>query len=660
MCGIAGIANLRSRDPIEPRLLRQMIRIQSHRGPDESGIYVDDHVGLGQARLSIIDLAGGAQPMSNEDGSIWIVYNGEIFNYVELRKELLERGHRFHTTSDTEVLVHLYEDRGPECLRELNGQFALAIWDSRRRELFLARDRIGIRPLHYAIHNDRLIFASEVKALFCVPDVERRIDPVAMDQIFTFWTTLPGRTVFEGIHELPAGHYLLVRDGVAHVRRFWEIPFVPRCEQIDRPIDDIVEHLDNLLYDAIRIRLRADVPVGCYLSGGVDSSAVTSRVARDFNSRVRSFGIRFEEQAFDEGKHQQLMVDRLGVDHQEIRATNEDIGVALADVMWHVEKPILRTAPVPLFLLSRLVHENNFKVVLTGEGADEFFGGYNIFRETLVRRFWGRQPADPRRAALIGRLYPYIFKNPRLTPTLQAFFAKGIDRSEDPLFSHLVRWDNTRRTKTFFTDDLRRHNSDYDACAEAYSRLPDAFAQWDALSRAQYLESWIFLSNYLLSSQGDRVAMAHSVEIRLPYLDYRVMEYAARIPSRWKILGLKEKHILKKAVRRDLPEEILQRPKHPYRAPISQSVFSEKARPYSDEMLSERALRQAGLFDPRKVAALVEKTRRTDALSEVDNMALAGILTAQIVHDKFISRFPAGHDDLVVKVMVDKRTAVPA
>jgi len=639
MCGIAGICRLTDSDPITLDAVTRMIAVQHHRGPDETGFYLDDRVALGQSRLSIIDLAGGTQPVHNEDQTLWIVYNGEVFNYPELRADLVAKGHRFYTTCDTEVLVHLFEEKGAECLSLLNGQFAFAIWNGRTNELFCARDRIGIRPFHYTVHNDRLLFASEIKALFTAPDLSRRLDPVALDQIFTFWTTLRGRTAFEGISELPPGHYMHVANGKVDVRPWWTIPFCPHDEQCRDSLDDITAHVSDLLHDAIKIRLRADVPVGCYLSGGLDSSGITAKVVRNFNSRVRTFGIRFEEHAFDEGSHQRLMVDHLKVDHQEIVATNALIGQSFPHVVRHCEKPILRTAPAPLFLLSDLVHRSGFKVVLTGEGADEFFGGYNIFREAKVRRFWSRQPGSASRPDLLGRLYPYIFKNPRLVPSLRSFLGKGLDEPDSPFFSHLVRWENTAKCRTFFSQDLKSRIGEYSGRDELLTQLPPKFQTWDYYSRAQYLESTIFLSNYLLSSQGDRVAMAHSLEIRVPFLDYRIMEYMARVPSRWKTLGLDEKHLLKKVFRDLLPAPILHRAKNPYRAPIRQSLLSGPAGDYAEDLLSESALKASGLFDPARVAMLVKKSRMAGEFSETDNMALVAILSSQLLHRQFVGTF---------------------
>ncbi len=662
MCGIVGIHSIdSSRADVNLDRLRDMMGVIRHRGPDEAGLYVDDRIGLGHLRLSIIDLESGAQPIHNEDETLWIVYNGELFNYVELREQLEQKGHRFYTTSDTEVLVHLYEEHGTECLNWLNGQFAFALWDSARQSLLLARDRLGIRPLHYTVCCNRLIFGSEIKAILAHPDVPRRLDPIALDQMFTFWTTLSPRTAFEGIHEVPPGCYLICRQGRPTVHRYWQVPLIAPQDQVTTPLGELSEQVYETLLDAVRIRLRADVPVGSYLSGGLDSSIVTSLIVKNFNNAVRTFGITFEEDGFNEEDYQKEMVRFLQCNHSEIQATNEGIGAQFQEAVWHSERPLLRTAPIPMLRLSRLVRDSGFKVVLSGEGADEVFGGYNIFREAKIRRFWARSPQSEPRANLIGQLYPYIFQDPRLRRTQRSFFARGLENVDCPTYSHQLRWGNTSRLKGFFSDQLRGQIGEYDPTDEVTDSLPEAFHRAGRLTQAQYLEMTIFLSNYLLSSQGDRMAMANSVETRLPYLDYRLVELMARVPARWKILGLNEKHILKRTFKGQLPERIRTRAKHPYRAPIRQSLLEGSAGPSTRDMLSKESVDRAGLFDSQRVALLVQKGDRNSHFSELDNMALVGILSSQLIHRQFVEQSMArpgaslGEPDL----LVDRRSGAP-
>ncbi len=655
MCGISGTCSLKTPQPPCAETLLQMISAIRYRGPDETGLYLDDYTGLAHTRLSIIDLSGGTQPIRNEDNSLWIVFNGELFNYPELREQLEPRGHTFYTQSDTEVIVHLYEEYGLDCLQHMNGQFALALWDSRKKELFLARDRVGIRPLHYTILDNQLYFASEIKSLLTIPGVRRELDHTALQQIFTFWTTLGKRTAFKDIHELPPGHFLTIKDGNISIQQYWRLNFPEKANLSDEPLESIAQQADELLTDAIRIRLRADVPVGAYLSGGLDSSGISATIAQQFQNNLQTFGIRFEEEAFDEGTPQNQMVSHLNVQHSEVIATNKRIAQTFPRVIYHTEKPILRTAPAPLFLLSEKVRDVGLKVVLTGEGADEIFGGYNIFREAKIRRFWASQPDSKTRPALLRQLYPYIFNNPRLAATTQAFFAKDLLETDDPLYSHHIRWGNTHRITQFFSPEMDDILPLETLQEEVLANLPAEFASWHPFTKAQYLETNVFLSNYLLSSQGDRMAMAHSLEIRLPFLDYRLIEFMSKVPPRWKVLGLNEKHLLKKIFQNRLPADIVKRNKHPYRAPIAQTLLTH-ATDDIREALSDAAVKNAGIFDTSKVTRLVNKLQRTQTPGEIDAMALSGIVSTQLLYQQFIQQSieigPIEQPDL----LIDKRS----
>ncbi len=642
MCGIAGYFGDK---PVPSGVLERMIAAVRHRGPDGTGTLSKPGIGLGHARLSIIDLAGGRQPLANEDGSIWITLNGEIFNHVELRRDLERRGHRFRTRSDTEVVVHSYEERGSRCIEELNGDFAFALWDKRRQRLLLARDRAGVRPLYYTLCDGVLVFASEVKALLRFPGVQARLDPIALDQCFTFWFPLPPRTPYRDIHELPPGSMLEAQDGRISVRRYWQLAFPPAGEHRadTRSEEEVANELHALLADATRLRLRADVPVGAYLSGGLDSSLVTALASSVRGSSLRTFSVGFESAEFDEAPFQRQVIESLGTDHAGIHCTRADIAAHFPQVIRHTERPVLRTAPAPLYLLSRLVRDSGFKVVLTGEGADEILGGYDLFKEAKVRRFWARQPHSRWRPMLLERLYPWL-PAVRNQPAayLQAFFGAELDRVADPLFSHLPRVRLTERIKAFFSEELRGATEGYDALEDLRAQLPAEFSRWDPLCQAQYLESAYLLPGYILSSQGDRVAMAHAVEARFPFLDPRVIEFASRIPPRMKLKGLREKHILKRASARDLPEAIVQRPKQPYRAPESECFFAPAAPAYVSEVLSEKSLEAAGCFDVRKVAKLADKCRTSPGLGIGNHMALVGILSTQLLHRHFTGNAPAG------------------
>ncbi len=648
MCGIVGTLNLTKNHPITQAQLRAMLGAIRHRGPDQFGVYVYQDeataVGLGSARLSIIDLGGGQQPISNEDGTLWIIFNGEIFNYVELTPEVERLGHHLATSSDTEIIVHLYEEYGPDCVHHLNGQFAFAIWDERAQSLFIARDRLGIRPVYYTEQDGALLFASEIKALLTDERVTAVLDPLALDQIFTYWSPIAPRTAFQGIHTLPPGHWLLAKPGQpVRIERYWQPTFPQKGDgtTLDCSLDEAAQNLRELLVDATQIRLRADVPVGAYLSGGLDSSAITALIRHYTGNRLETFSIAFTDEAFDESPFQYQMADHLGTDHHLVTASHRDIGEAFPDVVWHTEVPITRTSPVPLYLLSRLVRETNFKVVLTGEGSDEFLGGYNIFKENKIRRFWAKDPDSALRPALLSKLYPYIGALSQGNDAyLRKFFGQDLENVADPYYSHAIRWRNTSRTKRIFAGELQ---AALDGVVTERPFLPPQFADWTPLAQAQYLEITVFMAEYLLSSQGDRVGMAHSVEGRFPFLDYRVVEFCNRLPPEYKLSGLDEKHVLKRAVRDLLPENIWNRPKRPYRAPIHKSFF-ENGRPldWVAEAIAPDRLAAAGCFNPTAVAALTGKLAKNGHLSESDDMALAGLLSTQVLHQRFVANFQPG------------------
>lgn len=644
MCGIAGIVEAQSPPAEREQLVRRMLGALRHRGPDQFGLFVDRHVTLGSARLSIIDLGGGQQPITNEDGTLWIVFNGEVFNYVELRAELEGRGHRFTTHTDTEAILHLYEEMGPDCLNRLNGQFAIAIWDTRRQRLFLGRDRLGVRPLFYTRMGRALLFASEIKSLFCDPRVPREVDPTSLDQVFTFWAPLSPRTVFRKVLEIPPGHYLVAQGAEIEIKSYWDLEFHPASDPDSTSTEALVDEFRTLLVDAVRIRLRADVPVGAYLSGGLDSSTIASVVRRFTSNRLSTFSIAFDDASFDESAFQQRMAKELGTEHQVVRATHGEIGQIFPEVVWHAEVPLMRTAPAPMFLLSKLVRRSGYKVVLTGEGADEFLCGYDIFKENKVRRFWARQPDSRWRPLLLQRLYRDIARLSQSKGAfLTAFFKDRLTEVACPWYSHLTRWRNSRRSCRFFSGSVAGEAM---RGADDYLRsfpLPNRFTEWGPTEKAQYWEIKTFLSPYLLSSQGDRMGMANSVEGRFPFLDYRLVELANRLPSRLKLRALRDKHILRLATRDWLPDEIRQRPKRPYRAPIHRSFFGEQQAEYVTEMLSERAIARAGLFEPKAVTQLVNRIEAGAALGETDDMAVAGILSTQLLHHRFVTAFDAGN-----------------
>ena len=635
MCGIAGSLHLHGA-LANREFLQQMIGTIRYRGPDDVGIYIDGSVGLAHARLSIIDLAGGHQPMSIAKDSLWITFNGEIFNYVELREELIKKGHQFKSSSDTEVLLHLYQEEGERCVERLNGQWAFAIWDASKRKLFLSRDRFGVRPLYYTQTGDRFLFASEIKALLTCPEVESAIDLTALDQIFTFWVTLAPRTAFRDIKQLPPGHSMVIQDGRITVKPYWKLDLVPQSDVGKASEERFAEELLALLRDATEIRLRSDVPVGAYLSGGIDSTVITALAGKSVGDRLRTFSVGFEDSEFDESPFQREASLFLGTSHSDIRCRHLDIARVFPDVIWHTEQPVVRTAPAPLYLLSKFVHENGFKVVLTGEGADEMLGGYDVFKETKIRQFWGRQPTSSWRPLLLKRLYPYMEGIQRQSVDyLKSFFHVTEQDLKSPFFSHLPRWELTAKAKMFFSEAVRGALNSYDSTEDLARLLPERYFSWAQFSKAEYLEAQYLLPGYILSSQGDRMAMAHAVEGRYPFLDHRVVEFAAKLPINLKMKVLDQKYLLKRAVKGLIPESIRTRHKQPYRAPDGRSFFSHKDS-YVEDALSPTRIKQDGIFDPRATGALVEKFRSGRETGVKDNMALIGILSTTLLIDRFV------------------------
>lgn len=640
MCGIAGILNLADAPPVEKSSLERMIGMIRHRGPDGAGFYHKTDIGLAHARLSIIDIEGGAQPITNEDRTLWVVFNGEIFNYLELRHDLEQCGHCFTTDSDTEVIVHLFEEKGEKCVEDINGQFAIAIWDEKSRRLFLARDRMGIRPLFYTIHRGRFYFASEIKSIFAADtSIPREIDADVLKEIFTFWMPVERDTAFRGIRQLAAGHLAWV-EGASGFQEseYWDIPIRSFLTSEKRTENEISEQFRELLLDSIRLQLHADVPVGAYLSGGLDSSAITSLIRNHTTNRLRTFSVTFEDKAYDESREQQEVVSYLDTDHAAVICATDEIASVFPDVIWHTETPLLRTAPAPLFLLSRLVRSSGYKVVLTGEGADEILGGYDIFKEAKIRAFIHRRPESVFRTLLLKRLYPYLPVSPTGSVASAAKFFDTSASPDEAFYAHCPRWKTSSWTCTFFHEELRSR-AKRDPVAHLASVYGKKLEGLDYFSAAQYLETKTLLGNYLLSSQGDRMAMANSVEGRFPFLDHRVVGLACSIPVKLRMKVLNEKNILKKAMNGRLPSTILERKKQPYMAPDILSFSGKTGEECIEMYMSKQSLDDAGLFRTESVLQLLEKCRRNKRQGFRENMAFVGILSSQILYKKFVQDF---------------------
>ncbi|MDQ2089642.1 asparagine synthase (glutamine-hydrolyzing) [Marimonas arenosa] len=633
MCGICGIFVSHPGAQLPDHAITDMLGMIQHRGPDASGVYRDDQITLGHARLSVIDLETGDQPISCSRARYWISYNGEVYNYLELRDELIALGHTFHTKSDTEVVVNAFSEWGPRCFQKFNGQWAAAIWDSWENRLVLSRDPIGICPLFYVQNNGNLLFASEVKAIFANANVSRALSKTGLCQVFTLWGSYAPQTVYSEVHEVPPGHCVLISSDTIRKEAYWRLEFGV-SEPGDRRLEfgPAMEELEAQLTRATQLRFtRADVPVGAYLSGGIDSAITASLVKQLSCAPVDTYSLRFSDPEFDEGEYQSLVSSDLGTTHHEIAVSAEDIAKTFPEAVFHAERPILRTAPVPMYLLSREVRNNDKKVVVTGEGADEMLGGYDLFREAKVRRFIARNPTSKVRKHLVEKLYPWMERNPANIPAFgQSFFSKNIDLA-DPGFSHRPRWDTSRAITQFL------HDPDTSPEKCVLDDLPHNFETWHPLEMAQWIEIKTLLNGYLLSAQGDRMLMGNGVEGRFPFLDINVIEFACKMNPAYKLWGLREKHILKRAFSGRIPTRVISRPKQPYRAPEANVFFSPSAQDWID-YLSRDVLDTIELIDSRKVKKLFEKGEKFSSkkMSNTDNMRIVAMLSLALIQEQFV------------------------
>ena len=492
--------------------------------------------------------------------------------------------------------------------------------------------------------------------MFTLKDIDRSISSQSLAQIFTFWTTISPNTPFENIYELPPGHFMIVKQSSITIQKYWSLNFVADGNYYKGSLNEAVEEFRELLKDAVRIRLRADVQVAAYLSGGLDSSVITSLVKEINPGILNTFSIGFKDKAFDESGYQQEAVEYFNTNHTAFECTSEEIAEQFLNTIWHTEFPILRTAPTPMFLLSKKVRERNIKVVMTGEGSDEILAGYNIFKEAKIRRFWAKQPSSSIRPKLLSKLYPYL---PMLKDGgnlgAKMFFGYKLTETSDPLYSHLLRWHNTSRIKGFFSEEIAEQLRGYNPLEQISENLPGNFSGWSDLAQSQYLESTIFMSGYLLSSQGDRMAMGNSVEGRYPFLDYRVIEFCSKLPDHFKLNCLNEKFLLKKMSDGKIPVSITKRSKQPYRAPISTTFFNNSSPSYITDILSENSISASHLFNPQKVDSLIKKIKLQKNVSEVDQMAITGILSTQMLHKMFATEaIPT--TDLTLNTKIVKKT----
>jgi asparagine synthase (glutamine-hydrolysing) len=653
MCGVAGIVRAQEREIVDEEAILRMVAAIQHRGPDGYGLLLDEGAALASARLAIFDIPGGWQPIEVAQGGRAIVYNGEVYNHVELRAELEAAGERFATTTDTEVVLRLIERDGLDALERFNGQFAFALWDRDARRVTLIRDRFGVRPLHYALLDDgTLVFASEAKALFASGEVAAEPDLDGIDDVFTLWGPRAPRTAFRGVSQLEPGGMLVWERGRVVEQRLW---WTPEFGSADGGAD-----LEELLRDSVRLRLRADVPVGAYLSGGLDSSLITALAQQETDHQLRTFSVAFRDPQYDESRHQLEVAKAIGTEHHVLEIGTGEIAGAFPEVVEHAEAPLIRTAPVPLYLLARDVRANGITVVATGEGADELFWGYDLYKEVALRELYKSEPE--RAEELLGQLYSHL--GPAATRGGPAFrrFLLETGADDEQLGSHMTRAEATGAIKALYRAEVAEAVGADASLARLRGELPAGFDGWSRLERAGWLELHTLLEPYLLASQGDRVAMAHGVEGRFPFLDHRVFAYAAGLPAERKLDGMRDKAVLRETAERLLPRGIVERAKQPYRAPEVAPFFTDDAPAWVEEALSGAELDATGIWDPGKVEGLVRRCRAGRATGMREGMALVGVLSTQLWHRRFVGRpassYPAERSEPMVRI--DRRAAIPA
>jgi asparagine synthase (glutamine-hydrolysing) len=618
MCGIAGIVRWTD-EPVLDHEIRSMCDLMVHRGPDEGGVYLGHGVGLGMRRLSIIGIETGSQPMSNEDGTVWVVFNGEIYNYAALRRELEQRGHVFRTTSDTECLVHLYEDHGARLVQHLQGMFAFAIWDAPQRRLLLGRDRLGIKPLYYAQSDGGLIFASEIKPIMQCSAINRVLDWAAVGHLFTFLSTPATASIVSGISKLePARVATATANRPLHIERYWDVRFDPNEKATE---GELVEQLRAMLADAVASHRVSDVPIGAFLSGGIDSSAVVATLASQSSTPVKTFSIGFEEGGFNELDHARDVAARFGTDHYDL-VLRPDVVRIVEDLTWYLDEPFGDTSAIPTFMVSKLAAEH-VKVVLSGDGGDELFAGYDRYLVEARERERDRMPRPLRRAAgAVGAMMPDGARGKRF---LQHLALDGTKRYLDAQMMF-----RTAEMRRLFHPDAFEQISRHDATAAAARCLEYSGHDW--LAAAQYCDLNAYLPQDILT-KVDRMTMAHSLEARPPLLDHRLVEFAATVPARFRLHNGTTKYLLKQAMRGILPDHIIDRQKQGFAVPLASWLRNDLATFARDVLLSQSA-RQRGLFNTRYVEHLLQLNKRGRNL----DLQLWTILSLELWCRRFLDR----------------------
>jgi asparagine synthase (glutamine-hydrolysing) len=626
MCGICGKLNFDRDDEVPESLLKAMADSILHRGPDDEGYYISGQIGLGFRRLSIIDLAGGHQPISNEDGTIWIVFNGEIYNFQEIREGLLEKGHTFRTKTDTEVIVHLYEEYGEAGIESLRGMFAFAIWDQNQKKLLLARDRIGIKPLYYGLTPHSLVFGSEMKAILQDPEVKREILPTTIDRFLTFGYVPGEETLLRGIYKLPPGSFMVVKNGKTEVKQYWDLHF----SSSPVTLQDAGEQLLEILKESVRLHMISDVPVGFLLSGGVDSTAMLSLASRMTDRPISSYTVGFANSGFaDERPFARLAAKKYGSQHHEITISSKEFADFLPQYIWHIEEPVCEPPAVALYYVSKLAR-NYVKVLISGEGGDEAFGGYQNYRSMLwMERI--KRIAGP----LTGTLSKTLSLMHQVIPWKR--IEKYLPLFDVPFESYY--YSRTSSPFDFFNGHYKDIYSN-DFCAQIdkqrsllpVTRLLSKNGSEDVLSRMLYVDSKTWLPDDLLV-KADKMTMANSLELRVPLLDHKLLEFAATLPSNFKVRGLTTKYIAKRVLAKQIPAEIVKRKKAGFPIPYEIWLRADLRDSIHDVLLDRKTL-DRGYF--RKSA--IEKLLRANSESGAHAKDIFSLLVLELWHRQFLSK----------------------
>jgi asparagine synthase (glutamine-hydrolysing) len=629
MCGICGKLYYDQQSRVEPALVDRMMGTLGHRGPDGQGKYISGPVGLGHTRLSIIDLHTGAQPISNEDKTVWIVYNGEIYNFPELRENLLKKGHTFRSTTDTEVIVHLYEEYGVECLSRLRGMFAFALWDERQKSLFCARDRVGIKPFYYADTGRSFVFGSELKSLLVDADIKRDVDLQTIHNFLVFSYPPGTSTLFKSIRKLEPGYFLLVRDGGIVRKQYWDLKFAP--PQRWRNIDEASVALRSLLKTTVREHMISDVPVGILLSGGVDSTVVLSCAVEETQKKIQTFTVGFDNASFaDERPFAKLAADRFGAEHHAITISPDEFSGFLSSYIWHMEEPVYEAPAVALHYVSKLARKY-VKVVLSGEGGDEAFGGYHNYRNLLlmekVKRMLGSSGSSVlsalvRTASGINGFQKIGKYAPLLRVPLDSYF---YSRRSTP-FGYF----NQAKSQFYSTDMLA--NIDHEQPAEIVRALFARVTGQHRLNQMLYVDTKTWLPDDLLI-KADKMTMANSLELRVPLLDHLVLEFAASLPPDFKVRGLTTKRILKAAYSRRIPQEIINRKKVGFPVPIAKWLQADLKDFVRENLLSERCLGR-GYFKKEAIERLLSQCFDGRPVTT----EVFSLLTLELWHQRFLDQ----------------------